>query len=215
MTKPIALRAAAAAATAALLLPAAPASAAPSTTWTVTPSPVDVSAANSANIVMLIEIVPHNGIGIVCSRSALSGSLRNASGNPAAVGTVGGVTFGSGGTPCTSVLGNVSFTAPAPWSIVAQDHAAATGVTRGHLGDVDLRATVGACVFRVRGKLPLTYTNATGRLAVAGATGDLTVVSQTNCGDAAPVGADLIVKADYAVRKTGTTVVPTLVGSPP
>ncbi|MEU3608895.1 hypothetical protein AB0E83_26120 [Streptomyces sp. NPDC035033] len=209
------LAAVAGAAAAAVALTAAPAPAAPSTVWTVTPSPVGIAAQNTTNVVLLIEIVKDNGIGIVCSRSSFSGSLQSATGNPATIGTIGAIAFGATGAPCTSVLGNVTFTSATPWSVVAQDHTVSTGVTQGHFGNVDLKGTVGACVFRVRGNLPVTYANATGKLAVASATGDLTVVSQTNCGGAAPVGASLVVKADHLVKKADTTVVPTIVGTNP
>ncbi|MFC8494321.1 hypothetical protein ACFUJU_26720 [Streptomyces sp. NPDC057235] len=206
---------AAGAAAAAFVLAAAPASAAPSTVWTVGPSPVGVSATNSANVVVLIELVEDNGIAVTCSRSSLSGGLRSATGNPATVGTVDSFAFGASGAPCSSVLGTVSFAPTTPWTFVARDHDASTGVTAGHLGDVDIRVTWGACVFRVRGTIPATYTNATGRLALAGTTGGLPVVSQTNCGASAPVGASLIVKAGYLLKKTGTATVPTIVGSHP
>ncbi|GGR34489.1 hypothetical protein [Streptomyces roseolus] len=217
MKKPLGRRAAVAtaAAAAACVLAVPPATAAPSTVWTVTPSPVGVSAANTANVVMMIELVPGNGIAIACSRSSFSGSLRSATGNPATVGTLHAVAFGAPGAPCTSVLGHVTFAPATPWAIAARDHTASTGVTQGHLGDVDLRGTVGACTFRVRGQLPATYTNATGKLAVTGTTGGLTVVSQAGCGDAAPVGASLIITADYLVRTTGTTLAPAIVGTHP
>ncbi|MFF2778384.1 hypothetical protein ACFVU3_26120 [Streptomyces sp. NPDC058052] len=216
MKKPIGKLAAVAGATAAVCaLTAASAPAAPSTVWTVSPSPAGFSATNSANAVLLIEIVKGNGIGITCSRTAFSGTLRSATGDPAAVGTVGAVTLGSSGAACTSALGPVTFAPSPPWTFVAEDHTASTGVTEGHLADVDLRGTVGACVFRVRGRLPLTYTNATGRLTLSAATGDLTVVSQTNCGDAAPVGVSLVVRADHLVRTTGTALPPAIVGTGP
>ncbi|MFE5732128.1 hypothetical protein ACFQ7A_14635 [Streptomyces sp. NPDC056528] len=203
------------AAAAAFVLAAAPASAAPSTVWTVNPSPVGFSAANSANAVVLIELAEGNGIAVVCSKSALSGSLRSTTGNPATVGTLDAVAFGAPGAPCSSLLGAMSFVATTPWTLVARDYDASTGVTGGHLGDVDIRVTWAACVFRARGTIPATYTNATGRLSADGTAGGLTVVSQSHCGDAAPVGAGLVVKADYLLKKTGTTTVPTIVGSRP
>ncbi|MFF9148040.1 hypothetical protein ACF1BN_24625 [Streptomyces sp. NPDC014861] len=217
MKKPLTqLAAVAAAAAAALALTAAPASAVPSTVWTVTPNPANITAVNSGNAVLMIELVKGNGIAVTCSRTALSGGLRNATGNPATVGAVDTLALGAPGAPCTSVLGRVTF-APAalPWPVVAEDHHTSTGTTRGHLAGVDLRGTMGACVFRVRGRLPLTHTNATGGLTLASATGDLTVVSQNGCGDAAPVGAGLILRADHLVKATGTALAPTIVGSHP
>ncbi|MGJ7418948.1 hypothetical protein AB9128_24200 [Streptomyces cinereoruber] len=78
-----------------------------------------------------------------------------------------------------------------------------------------MKLTVGATVFRVRGKASATYTNATGKLSVDSFAGELPVVESLNGGSAFPVGAGLLLKADYLVKKTGTTVVPTIVGSQP
>ncbi|MFF5638282.1 hypothetical protein [Streptomyces sp. NPDC012825] len=211
MKKPIGRRTVAAgAAVAALVLTAAPASAVPSTVWTVTPSPVAFSAKNGANLANSI-----NGIAITCTKSSASGTLRSAAGDPATVGTIDSIAFGAAGAPCTSVLGNITMVPTTPWTIVARDHTAATGVTKGHVGDIDLKLTWGACVFRVRGTSSSTYTNSTGRLSVAGVPGELPVVASTNCGVAMPVGASLLLKADYLLKKTGTTTVPTIVGSNP
>ncbi|MFJ5934802.1 hypothetical protein [Streptomyces sp. NPDC093071] len=196
--------------TSALVLTAAPASAAPSTVWTVGPSPVGVSLSNGANIVMSV-----NGIAWTCTKSTATAALRSATGNPATVGTVGSLSFAAAGAPCSSVLGNITLVPATPWTFVAQDHTAATGVTKGHLGDVDMKLTVGATVFRVRGKASATYTNATGKLSVDSFAGELPIVESLNGGSAFPVGAGLLLKADYLVKKTGTTVVPTIVGSQP
>ncbi|MEW1901306.1 hypothetical protein [Streptomyces sp. NPDC086147] len=211
MKKPIGKSAVAAgAAAAALVLTAAPASAVPSTVWTVTPSPVAFSAKNAANLAISI-----NGVAITCTTSSASGTLQSSAGNPATVGVISSIAFGAPGTPCTSVLGNMSMVPTTPWTIVARDHTAATGVTKGHVGGIDIKLTWGACVFRVRGTSSSTYTNATGKLSVAGVAGELPVVASTNCGAAMPVGASLLLKADLLLKKTGTTTVPTIVGTNP
>ncbi len=198
------------AAAAALALTAGPASAVPSTTWTVNPSPAAFTATNSGNIVLSV-----NGIAMTCTTSGGSGSMASATGNPATVASISAISFGATGSPCTSVLGNVTTVATTPWTVVAQDYTAATGVTKGYVGNVDAKVTVGACVFRVTGKASGTYTNSTGKLAVSSTTGELNVVSSTNCGSAVPVGAKPIFKGAYLVKKTGTAIIPTIVGSNP
>ncbi|WP_436739376.1 hypothetical protein [Streptomyces sp. BBFR102] len=198
------------AATAAIGLTAGTASAVPSTVWTVSPSPADFTAANSGNIVLSV-----NGIAMTCTTSGASGTMQSATGNPATVANINAINFGAGGSPCTSVLGNVTTVATVPWTVVAADYDAATQVTTGHVGNIDADVTVGACKFRVTGKASSTYTNSTGALAVSSASGDLTVVSSTNCGAAVPVGASPTFKGTYLVKQTGTSVIPTIVGSNP
>ncbi|MFD5107740.1 hypothetical protein [Streptomyces cinereoruber] len=194
----------------ALVLTAAPASAAPSTAWTVGPSPVGVSLSNGANVVMNV-----NGIAWTCTKSTASATWRSATGNPASIGTFGSVSFAAAGAPCSSVLGNITLIPTTPWTFVAQDHTAATGVTKGYIGDIDMKLTVGATVLRVRGKASATYTNATGRLVVDNTAAELPIVESLNGGAAFPVGAGLVIKAGYLVKKTGTAVVPTIIGSNP
>ncbi|MFB7512469.1 hypothetical protein [Streptomyces sp. NPDC056144] len=198
------------AATAAFALAAGPASAVPSTVWTVTPSPASFTATNSGNVVLSV-----NGIAMTCTNSKASGSMASATGNPATVASISAIAFGATGAPCTSVLGNVTTVATTPWTIVAQDYTAATGVTKGYVGNVDAKVTVGACVFRVTGKASGTYTNSTGKLAVNSVSGELTVVSSTNCGSAVPVGARPLFKGDYLVKVANTTTIPKIVGSNP
>ncbi|MFJ7129135.1 hypothetical protein [Streptomyces sp. NPDC098101] len=202
------LAVAAGGASAALALTVSPASAVPSTVWTVTPSPASITAVNSGNIVLSV-----NGIAMTCTKSNGAGTGQSTTGNPATVGTINSIAFGATGAPCTSLLGNVTTVATTPWTIVAQDYTAGTGVTKGHVGNVDAKVTVGACVFRVTGKASGTYTNSTGALAVNSLAGELTVVSATNCGSAVPVGAKPTFKGTY-LFKAGS-VIPTIVGSNP
>ncbi|MFJ4868178.1 hypothetical protein [Streptomyces sp. NPDC088757] len=211
MKKPIRkLAVVAGGASAAFALAVSPASAVPSTVWTVSPapSPVNVSATNSGNIVLGV-----NGIAMTCTKSTATATMFNATGNPATVASISAIAFGATGTPCTSVLGTVSTVATTPWTLVAQDYTA--GVTKGYVNNVDAKVTVGACVFRVTGKASGTYTNSTGKLSVNSVAGELTVVSSTGCGSAVPVGAKPTFKGDYLIKKTGTTVIPTIVGSNP
>ncbi|MGW4745850.1 hypothetical protein ACWEPR_13720 [Streptomyces sp. NPDC004290] len=211
MQKPIGkLATAAGAAAASAVLAAVPAMAEPSTVWTVSGSPAAVSATATGHVTLVL-----NGFIMSCSKSTASGTLRSASGNPATVGSLTSVTFGAPGTPCTSVLGSPTLPTSTPWGVVAHDYAAATSTTTGHLTGVDFRTTLGACVFRVRGGASVTYTNATGKLAVASTDGELTVVESVNCGDLAPLGARPVLRGDYLVRAAGTGVVPTVVGSHP
>ncbi|GGR22323.1 hypothetical protein GCM10010497_25480 [Streptomyces cinereoruber] len=141
--------------------------------------------------------------------------MSSATGNPATVASISAISFGATGAPCTSVLGNVTTVATTPWTIVAQDYNSSTGITSGYVGNVDAKVTVGACVFRVTGKASGTYQNSTGKLAVNSVAGELTVVSSTSCGAAVPVGAKPLFKGAYLVKKTGTTIIPTIVGSNP
>ncbi|MER5965735.1 hypothetical protein [Streptomyces sp. NPDC002057] len=198
------------AASAAFALAAAPASAVPSTVWTVNPTPSSFTATNTGNVVLSV-----NGIAMTCTKSNAAGSMASATGNPATVASISSIAFGASGAPCTSVLGNVTTVAATPWTVVAQDYTAGTGVTKGYVGNVDATVTVGACVFRVTGKASGTYTNSTGKLAVASTSGELTVVSSSNCGSAVPVGAKPLFTGAYLVKKTGTTTIPTIVGSNP
>ncbi|MFB7450952.1 hypothetical protein ACFTWS_07245 [Streptomyces sp. NPDC057027] len=209
MKKPIRnLAVVAGAASAAFALTMSPASAVASTVWTVSPSPASITAVNSGNIVLSV-----NGIAMTCTKSNGAGTGQSTTGNPATVGTINSIAFGASGAPCTSVLGPVTTVATTPWTIVAQDYTAATGVTKGYVGNVDAKVTVGACVFRVTGKASSTYTNSTGALAVNSLAGELTVVSSTGCGSAVPVGAKPTFKGTY-LFKAGTAI-PTIVGSNP
>ncbi|MFF4170612.1 hypothetical protein [Streptomyces sp. NPDC001744] len=198
------------AASAAFALAVSPASAVASTVWTVTPSPANITAVNSGNIVLSV-----NGLAMTCTQSTAAATLQSATGNPATVGTINSIAFGAAGAPCTSLLGNVTTVATTPWTIVAQDYTASTGVTKGYVGNVDAKVTVGACNFRVTGKASGTYTNSTGKLAIASTAGELTVVSATNCGTAIPVGAKPTFKGDYLAKVSGTSTIPKIVGSNP
>ncbi|MFI1653623.1 hypothetical protein ACH4ZU_01630 [Streptomyces sp. NPDC020472] len=209
MKKPIRnLAVVAGTASAAFALAVSPASAVPSTVWTVSPSPASITAVNSGNIVLSV-----NGIAMTCTKSNGAGTGQSTTGNPATVGTINSIAFGASGAPCTSVLGPVTAVPTTPWTIVAQDYTAATGVTKGYVGNVDAKVTVGACVFRVTGKASGTYTNSTGALAVNSVAGELTVVSSSGCGSAVPVGAKPTFKGTY-LFKVGTAI-PTIVGSNP
>ncbi|MGI5439703.1 hypothetical protein ACQEV4_20640 [Streptomyces shenzhenensis] len=195
------------AAAAAFGIAVAPVSAVPSTVWTVTPSPAAYTAANSGNIVLTANIP------MTCTTSAASGTMQNATGNPATVASIDAVTFGSSAAPCTSVLGNVTTVATPPWTVVGTDYAA--GVTTGYVGNVNARVTAGACVFTVTGKASATYTNSTGILAVNSVSGDLAVASASGCGTVVTTSTKPTFKGNYAVKVSGTSTIPTIVGSNP
>ncbi|GHA92167.1 hypothetical protein ACIQRS_21710 [Streptomyces termitum] len=195
-------------ASAAFALAVSPASAVPSTVWTVSPSPASITALNSGNVALSV-----NGITMTCTKSNGAGTGASTTGNPATVGTITTMVFGATGAPCTSVLGPVTAVPVTPWTIVAQDYNAATGVTSGYVGNVDANVSVGACNFRVTGKASSTYTNSTGALTVNSLAGELTVVTSSGCGSAVPVGAKPTFKGKY-LFKAGTAI-PTIVGSNP
>lgn len=181
------------AAAAAFGLTAGTASAVPSTVWTVTPSG-SYTATNSGNIVLTATIP------MTCTVSGASGSMGSATGNPATVATISAINFGTSASPCTSVLGTVTTVAVTPWTVVAQDYTASTGVTKGYVGNVTANVTAGACKFTVTGKASATYTNSTGILAVNSVAGDLAVSSSpapVNCGTVVTTATRPIFKGNY------------------
>ncbi|MFJ4830835.1 hypothetical protein ACIP79_13095 [Streptomyces sp. NPDC088747] len=186
-----------------------PSSAVPSTVWTVNPTPASFTATNSGNIVLTANIP------MTCTTSSASGTMASATGNPATVASISAINFGTSGAPCTSVLGNVTTVATTPWTVVAQDYTAGTGVTKGYVGNVNATITVGACVFKVVGKASATYTNSTGILAVNSVSGELTVTTATGCGTVVTTSTKPTFKGNYAVKVRGTTTIPTIVGSNP
>ncbi|MEU3999149.1 hypothetical protein AB0E76_25555 [Streptomyces fungicidicus] len=195
------------AAAAAFGLAVAPASAVPSTVWTVTPSGA-YTATNSGNIVLTATIP------MTCTTSGASGSMASTTGNPATVATINAINFGTATSPCTSVLGNVTTVAVTPWTVVAQDYTAATGVTKGYIGNVKANVTAGACKFTVTGKASATYTNSTGILAVSSVSGELAVSSPVNCGTVVTTATKPIFKGNYAIKASNGSI-PTIVGSNP
>lgn len=200
---------AACAAAAALALTAGTASAAPSTVWTVSPSPASFTAVNTGNIVLTATIP------MTCTASNASGTMASTTGNPANVAAISTMNFGTSGAPCTSVLGNVTTVAVTPWSVVAVDYNSATGVTTGYVGNVKANVSAGVCKFTVSGKALATYTNSTGILAVNSVAGELTVSNPVNCGAVVTTSTKPTFKGNYAVKVAGTTTIPTIVGSNP
>ncbi|MFD6494371.1 hypothetical protein ACFV99_12480 [Streptomyces sp. NPDC059944] len=197
------------AAAAAFGLAIGPSSAVPSTVWTVNPTPSSFTATNSGNIVLTANIP------MTCTTSSASGTMASATGNPATVASISAINFGTSAAPCTSVLGNVTTVATTPWTVVAQDYTAATGVTKGYIGNVNATITVGACVFKVVGKASATYTNSTGILAVSSVSGELTVTTATGCGTVVTTSTKPTFKGNYAVKVKNTTTIPTIKGSNP
>ncbi|MFH8220590.1 hypothetical protein ACH4C2_19895 [Streptomyces sp. NPDC018057] len=187
----------------------APASANASTVWTVSPSPSNFTATNSGNIVLTANIP------MTCTTSGASGTMASATGNPASVADITAINFGTTAAPCTSILGAVTATPIGTWHVVAQDYTAATGVTKGYIGSVKANVVAGACHFTVEGKASGTYTNSTGILAVNSVSGDLAVTAATGCGTVVTTATKPTFKGNYAVKVTGTSTIPTIVGSNP
>ncbi|MFD7710753.1 hypothetical protein ACFV6E_37870 [Streptomyces sp. NPDC059785] len=194
---------------AAFAMAVAPASAVPSTVWTVTPSPANFTATNVGNIVLTANIP------MTCTTSTATGTMASTTGNPATVAQINAINFGTSASPCTSVLGNVTTTPTTPWTVVATDYNSSTGVTTGYIGGVNAKVTAGACVFTVTGKATGTYTNSTGILAVNSVSGDLTVASASGCGTVVTTSTKPTFKGNYKVVVTGTSTIPTIVGSNP
>ncbi|MFG3245517.1 hypothetical protein [Streptomyces sp. NPDC048187] len=197
------------AAASALGLAAVPSSAVPSTVWTVNPSPASFQATNVGNIVLTATIP------MTCTVSNAAGTMASATGNPGDVADITTMNFGASGSPCTSVLGNVTTTSVTPWDVIAQDYTASTGVTKGYVGNVKANVTAGACKFTVTGKASGTYTNSTGILAINSTAGELVVTNPVNCGSIVTTATKPTFKGNYAVKKAGTSVIPTIVGSNP
>jgi hypothetical protein len=195
------------AAAAAFGMAVGPASAVPSTQWDVTPSPANFTAVNSGSIILTANIP------MSCTTSGASGTMQSAKGNPATVASINAVNFGTSTSPCTSVLGNVTTVATPPWTVVAVDYS--NGVTTGYIGNVNAKVTAGACVFTVAGKASATYTNSTGILAVNSVAGDLSVTSVSGCGTVVTTATKPTFKGSYAVKVTGTSTIPVIVGSNP
>ncbi|NEB22505.1 hypothetical protein [Streptomyces coelicoflavus] len=197
------------AAASALGLAAAPSMAAPSTVWTVNPSPANFQATNVGNIVLTATIP------MTCTVSNAAGSMASAAGNPGDVADITTMNFGASGSPCTSVLGNVTTTSVTPWDVVGVDYTASTGVTKGYVGNVKANVTAGACKFTVTGKASGTYTNSTGILAINSTAGELVVTNPVNCGAIVTTATKPTFKGNYAVKVAGSSVIPTIVGSNP
>ncbi|MFD5650769.1 MULTISPECIES: hypothetical protein [unclassified Streptomyces] len=197
------------AAASALGLAAAPSSAVPSTVWTVNPSPAEFEAVNVGNIV-LIATIP-----MTCTVSTADGTMESTTGNPGNVAGIDTMNFGTAGAPCSSVLGNITTTSVTPWSVVAEDYDASTGVTTGYVGDVEANVSAGACSFTVKGQASATYTNSTGILAVDSVAGELAVSNPVNCGAIVTEDTQPTFQGDYAVTEKETGVIPTIVGSNP
>ncbi|WP_399884631.1 hypothetical protein ACGH7X_12380 [Streptomyces sp. BBFR51] len=197
------------AAAAALGLTVGTASAAPSTVWTVSPSPAAFDATNVGNIVLTATIP------MTCTVSDAAGTMASTTGNPGDVADIDAMNFGTSASPCTSVLGNVNTTSVVPWDVVAEDYDAATGVTTGYVGSVTANVTAGACSFTVTGQASATYTNSTGILAVNSVAGELAVSNPVNCGAIVTESTRPTFKGNYAVKVAGTSTIPTIVGSNP
>ncbi len=198
------------AAAAAFGLAVGTASAVPSTTWTVTPTG-SYTATNVGNIVLTANIP------MTCTTSGASGTMSNATGNPAQVATIDAINFGTAASPCTSVLGNVTTVAVTPWTIMAQDYTASTGVTKGYVGNIKANVTAGACKFTVTGKASGTYTNSTGVLAVNSVAGELVVASNpapANCGTVVTTSTKPTFRGNYAVKSSNGSI-PKIVGTNP
>jgi hypothetical protein len=141
--------------------------------------------------------------------------MASATGNPGDVADITTMNFGASGSPCTSVLGNVTTTSVTPWDVIAVDYNSSTGVTKGHVGNVKANVTAGACKFTVTGKASATYTNSTGVLAVNSTAGELTVTNPVNCGAIVTTATKPTFKGNYAVTVASTGAIPTIVGSNP
>ncbi|MEU3369020.1 hypothetical protein ACFYM2_05785 [Streptomyces sp. NPDC006711] len=197
------------AASAAFALATAPALAASPTHWVIGPNSPESFTATSSDVVLSI-----NGIDMTCTYADAGGSLRSATGNPAAVGSINPAHFGSSSEPCTSFLGTVDTVANTPWTLNVTDYNAGTGVSQGYISGVNARVSVATCAFTVTGTAHGTYTNSTGDLAVAANPTELTVSAPTaGCAGVVSAGDHPSFNGDYYAVVSGTRTHPTIVGS--
>ncbi|MFB4420287.1 hypothetical protein C5F59_004240 [Streptomyces sp. QL37] len=192
----------------ALSVPAATASvAAPA--WTVGPvSPETFSAVASDPLFV------QGGVPLSCTSSTMQGTLGSAAGTAnVPIGTVTSLVWAG----CTHPFGPVTPVAETvpPWELTANTYSA--GVTSGDMSGVRLRMTVLTCSATVSGRLAVTYTNSTGKLAVStDATHKLTVVTATpGCSGLVVVGSNWTYRATYStVTPIGGTTRPSIVYTP-
>ncbi|MFJ3706012.1 MULTISPECIES: hypothetical protein [Streptomyces] len=202
--KKLATTAGAALASVAFAVPAATAGAA-DPAWTVGPvSPETFSA------VAYDPLFVMSGVPLSCTSSTMRGTLGSASGaENVQVGTITSLVWAG----CTHPFGPVTPTAETlPWTLAANTYSA--GVTTGHISGVRLRMSVLTCTATASGRLAVTYTNSTGKLAVStDATRKLTVGTATaGCSGLMAVGSDWTYTATYSVvTPIGGTAAPSIV----
>ncbi|MFI6638222.1 hypothetical protein [Streptomyces sp. NPDC050504] len=200
---------AAGAATVAVVVATTPAMALPST-WTVTPSGATFTASSTDTV---LEV---NGIPLTCPIATAGGSMFSATGNPAIVGNIAPVKFGSATQPCDSPLGSVTpvTDTSTPWKLKAVNYA--SGKTTGRIDGIKASLTVLTCSFTVTGAVDGTYTNSTGKLALAPVAGS---GNQLTVSGASAACAGIVANGDHPtftgsfLAKAPGNVIPTIVGS--
>ncbi|WP_024876627.1 hypothetical protein [Saccharomonospora piscinae] len=140
--------------------------------WVIDPGG-DYTAASGTTVLTNTS----TGVTLNCSGSDAEGSLNtNASGSPAQIGTIAGISWEN----CSGPLGLSFDVEPQnlPWSINGESYDAATGVTTGSIGGVTAVLSGTSCNATVEGATPGTYDNGSDTLApgpIAGSPHELTV----------------------------------------
>jgi hypothetical protein len=165
---------------AALSLGASSALATARATWTVKPGGA-VSASGSAQVKDA-----STGTVAKCTSLKLSGTLKKGSGlSGTGIGTIKSAAF----TGCS--VGGIAVTVTThglPWKLNATSYNASTGVTKGSISGIDLKATNPLCnatldgtgAGKNNGKTNLTYTNSSGKINLVG-TGNLHSYAVSGC----------------------------------
>jgi len=193
------------AAAAALGLSALPASAATSaTTYKVTPGG---SFTGKSGTTTLTDT--NTGTQLVCKSAAASGTLKSGSGLAGAgLGSIKTISF----TTCTGPLGLTFTVKPAhlPWTLNATSYK--SGVTKGTITGIHATLSGTGCTATVdgtsatadNGKVAITYTNSSAKLAVLAAGGNLHVYNVSGCAGLLNSGDASTFVASFAVSPKQT-----------
>ncbi|RZD85200.1 hypothetical protein C0Q61_05360 [Streptomyces albidoflavus] len=178
--------------------------------WVVGPvSPAAFTGQNEGTFQRSLNLVPET-----CSRVTMGGSLLSTNTASAPVGMVANAAFSVPGTPCTTVLGNVTRVPQPGWKLVAEGYDTVTGTTTGRLTNYSEVSSVGATKWTTAGEIPWTYENSTGRLRLEASGTDLTVVASQSAGVWLPVGSPVTLKGTLLLTLPGTNTPPTLTPQP-
>lgn len=173
------------------------------TTWSVSPGG---SISGSAGTTTLTDTT--SGLAITCKTSTLTGSLKSGTGlKGAGLGTVTNVAFNN----CSVDGFTLSITSGAvKWPLNAVKYA--SGVTHGTITDIHVTVSSSACSLVIDGtsgtandgKVAITYTNKTHKLAILPTGGNLKVYNVSGCLGAVSNGDSGTIKSSYGVTPAQT-----------
>jgi hypothetical protein len=194
-------------AAAALALSATSAFAATATTWTVSPGGAITGTAGTTTLTDTTS-----GLAITCKTSALTGTLKKGTKLPGAgLGTVTNVAFNN----CSVDGFTLSISSGAvKWPLNAVTYK--SGVTHGTITKIHVTVSSSACSLVIdgtsgtadNGKVAITYTNSTHKLAILPTGGNLHVYNVNGCLGAVSNGDAGSIKSSYAVSPAQTITSP-------